>query len=143
MSENLSYVKLSPKGMAPKRSTPGSAGYDLHSAEDCAVMPGSSRLISTDIAIAIPSGHYGRIAPRSSLAINYCIDIGGGVIDSDYRGNVKILLFNHGEYHFAIRSGDRIAQLILERISAPEVIEVSSLDETSRGSGGFGSTGSR
>jgi dUTP pyrophosphatase len=83
----------------------------------------------------------GRIAPRSGLASKHMIDTGAGVIDADYRGQVKVLLFNHGEADFEIKEGDRVAQLVLERIYTPEVVEVEELEESVRGAGGFGSTG--
>jgi dUTP pyrophosphatase len=89
----------------------------------------------------IPHGHYGRVAPRSGLAWKKSIDVGAGVIDEDYRGNVGVILFNFGDEDFVIKQGDRVAQLILEKISTPEVEEVDELPETSRGDGGFGSTG--
>lgn len=91
--------------------------------------------------MAIPSGHYGRVAPRSGLAVKNSIDTGAGVIDEDYRGNVGVLLFNHSDVDFQINRGDRIAQLVLEKIITPTVVEVDSLDETERNTGGFGSTG--
>lgn len=83
----------------------------------------------------------GRIAPRSGLASKHFIDTGAGVIDADYRGQVKVLLFNHNEADFEIKEGDRIAQLVLERIATPDVVEVEELAESVRGAGGFGSTG--
>lgn len=83
----------------------------------------------------------GRIAPRSGLAAKNFIDVGAGVIDADYRGPVKVLLFNHGETGFEVKEGDRVAQLVLERIYTPEVEEVEELEESVRGAGGFGSTG--
>ncbi|OQV10261.1 hypothetical protein CLAIMM_14286 [Cladophialophora immunda] len=86
-------------------------------------------------------GTYGRVAPRSGLAAKHFIDTGAGVIDADYRGEVKVLLFNHGEADFQVNKGDRIAQLVLERIYTPEIVEVENLEESVRGAGGFGSTG--
>lgn len=83
----------------------------------------------------------GRIAPRSGLAVKHSIDTGAGVIDSDYRGQVKVLLFNHSEVDFEIKEGDRIAQLVLERIYTPEILIVDELEGSIRGAGGFGSTG--
>ena len=83
----------------------------------------------------------GRIAPRSGLAVKHFIDTGAGVIDSDYRGQVKVLLFNHSEVDFEIKEGDRIAQLVIERIYTPEVMVVEELEDSVRGAGGFGSTG--
>lgn len=91
--------------------------------------------------MACPEGTYGRIAPRSGLASKHFIDTGAGVIDSDYRGEVKVLLFNHASDDFPIKRGDRVAQLVLERIYTPEIIEVTDLEESVRGAGGFGSTG--
>ena len=98
-------------------------------------------IVQTDLAVAIPAGHYGRVAPRSGLAVKHFIDVGAGVIDSDYRGAVGVVLFNHSADDFHIKHGDRIAQLIIEKISTPAVVEVDDLDATERGAGGFGSTG--
>jgi dUTP pyrophosphatase len=89
----------------------------------------------------LPEGIDGRIAPRSGLAAKHFIDTGAGVIDADYRGQVKVLLFNHADVDFQVKEGDRIAQLVLERIYTPEVQEVPELEESVRGAGGFGSTG--
>ena len=98
-------------------------------------------LVKTDIQIALPDGCYGRVAPRSGLAHKHFIDVGAGVIDQDYRGNVGVILFNFNDTDFEVAKGDRIAQLILERIFLPELEELPSLDDTDRGAGGFGSTG--
>lgn len=97
--------------------------------------------MQTGIHIALPEGHYGRVAPRSGLAVKHGIDVGAGVVDSDYRGLLGIVLFNFGTEDFQLHAGDRIAQLVIEKISNPEVEEVESLEATERGSGGFGSTG--
>ncbi len=93
------------------------------------------------MAIAIPPLTYARIAPRSGLAVKNFIDTGAGVVDYDYRGNVGVVLFNHAEEDFQVKRGDRIAQLILERISMADAVEVDELPDTERGAGGFGSTG--
>lgn len=98
-------------------------------------------LVSTGISIAVPAGTYGRVAPRSGLASKHSIDVGAGVIDADYRGEVRILLFNFGDADFHVKAGDRVAQLVLERICTPEVQVVERLEESVRGDGGFGSTG--
>ncbi|THH01882.1 hypothetical protein EW026_g916 [Hermanssonia centrifuga] len=98
-------------------------------------------LINTQISIAVPAGTYGRVAPRSGLASKFMIDTGAGVIDADYRGIVYVLLFNLSDKDFQVEEGDRVAQLIIERIYTPDVMEVQDLDETLRGAGGFGSTG--
>jgi dUTP pyrophosphatase len=116
-------------------------GYDLHSAQDGVVPPRGRAKILTDLAIQLPPGTYGRIAPRSGLAWKHGIDVGGGVIDPDYRGNVGIVLFNHWDDEFPVRRGDRVAQLVVERVELPAVQEVEEeLDDTARGAGGFGST---
>lgn len=98
-------------------------------------------MVRTDIQIELPSGTYGRIASRSSLALTYFINVAGGVIDADYRGNVRVLLFNHSDYDFKIKRGDRIAQLICESVVYPKVVEMDCLGVTERGNGAFGSTG--
>ena len=97
--------------------------------------------VKTDISIQIPTGYYGRVAARSGLALKHSIDIGAGVIDEDYRGNVGVIMFNHGDQTFTVSRGDRIAQLLLEKIITPDVIEVDELDSTERNANGFGSTG--
>lgn len=117
------------------------AGYDLFSASDALIPSKGKAIVPTDISISIPSGTYARIAPRSGLAAKHFIDVGAGVIDFDYRGPLGIVLFNFGDADFPVKQGDRIAQLILERIVTPDVVEVESLTETERGDGGFGSTG--
>ncbi|PUU81138.1 dUTPase-like protein [Tuber borchii] len=140
---NLRIRRLSTKARIPKRGSALAAGYDLYSAHDTTIIRHGKALVDTDIQMMIPVGTYGRIAPRSGLASKNFIDVGAGVIDADYRGQVKVLLFNHGDADFVVKEGDRIAQLILERIVTPEVVEVDELDETARGVNGFGSTGVR
>lgn len=140
--KNMLQVKrISPDATIPVRGSKYSAGLDLSSAEDCVVPSRGKYVVRTDLMIAIPLGTYGRIAPRSGLAIKHFIDVGAGVIDSDYRGAVNVVLFNHSKKDFEIAKGDRIAQLILERFLLPTIVETDSLDETVRGSDGFGSTG--
>lgn len=111
------------------------------SAYDCVIPARGKSIVKTDIQIELPEGCYGRIAPRSGLAAKNSIDVGAGVIDEDYRGNVGVVLFNHSDVAFSVVKGDRIAQLICERIFYPTLEEVKSLSETERGAGGFGSTG--
>jgi dUTP pyrophosphatase len=113
----------------------------LSSSKDSVVPARGKALIPTDLSISIPDGTYARIAPRSGLAWKHSIDTGAGVIDSDYRGNVGVILFNHSDQDFPVKTGDRIAQLILEKIEIADVQEVKELNETERGEGGFGSTG--
>lgn len=139
-TSTLLCVRVSDNAILPKRATAKSAGYDLCSAYDYKINANDQYLCDTDLQLAIPDGCYGRVAPRSGLACKK-ITIGAGVIDSDYRGNVKILLQNWSNEEYQVRAGDRIAQLILEKISTPDVTEVESLQITSRGCGGFGSTG--
>ncbi|KZV94014.1 dUTP diphosphatase [Exidia glandulosa HHB12029] len=137
----LLIKKLSPKARAPTRGSALAAGYDLYSAEDKVVPAHGKALIDTQLQIAVPADTYGRVAPRSGLASKHMIDTGAGVIDADYRGTVFVLLFNHSDNDFPVKEGDRVAQLVLEKIATPEVVEVEDLDATLRGSGGFGSTG--
>lgn len=137
----LLVKRLSPLATIPSRGSKFAAGYDLSSAYDSSVPARGKSLIKTDLSVAVPTGHYGRVAPRSGLALKNGIDVGAGVIDEDYRGPVSVILFNHSDVDFTIKAGDRIAQLILERISTPEILEVEDLDATLRGEGGFGSTG--
>ncbi|ELR14269.1 deoxyuridine 5'-triphosphate nucleotidohydrolase [Acanthamoeba castellanii str. Neff] len=137
----LRVKRLSPNAVLPFRATVGAAGYDLCSSENCVVPGRGKALVSTDLAMAIPPDHYGRIAPRSSVSWKNHVDVGAGVIDADYRGHVKVCLFNHADADFTIQQGDKIAQLIVERISLPDVEEVDDIDATVRGEGGFGSTG--
>ncbi|KAH0491397.1 hypothetical protein TgHK011_002831 [Trichoderma gracile] len=137
----LHVKKLSPQARLPTRGSAFAAGYDLYAAKDTVVPARGKVLVDTDISIAVPAGTYGRIAPRSGLASKHFIDTGAGVIDADYRGPVKVLLFNHADADYEIKEGDRIAQLVLERIVTPDVVEVEELEESVRGAGGFGSTG--
>jgi len=137
----LLVKKLSDKGRVPTRGSAFAAGYDIYAAKDTTVPARGKVLVDTDISIACPAGTYGRIAPRSGLASKNFIDTGAGVIDADYRGQVKVLLFNHAETDYEVKEGDRVAQLVLERIYTPEVEEVQELEESVRGAGGFGSTG--
>lgn len=138
---SLRIKLLSEHGRAPQCASPGAAGYDIFSAQETTISARGRALIATDISLDIPAGHYGRVAPRSGLALKYGIDVGAGVIDSDYRGPLGIVLFNFGDADFAIKRGDRIAQLLIEPIAKPAIAVVTELDATGRGHGGFGSTG--
>ncbi|XP_071493135.1 uncharacterized protein [Diadema antillarum] len=139
----LRYAKLAPDAKEPVRGSDQAAGYDLFSNADMVVPSKGKALVPTDIQIALPEGCYGRIAPRSGLAVKKFIDVGAGVIDRDYRGNVRILLFNFSEEDFQVNKGDRIAQLVCEKIFMPSLEACESLEETERGAGGFGSTGTK
>jgi dUTP pyrophosphatase len=140
-SRRLKVKRLSENAVLPVRASAGAAGYDLFAAEDQVINPASRRVIKTDISIAVPTMHYGRIAPRSGLSFKNGIDIGAGVIDEDYTGPVGVLMVNNGTAPFEVKKGNRIAQLLLERVSQPEVEEVEELPQTARGAKGFGSTG--
>ena len=139
--QHLPFKKLKPEGILPTRGTAFAAGLDLYSCSAARVPARGKALVGTGLATAIPFGYYGRIAPRSGLALNHGIDVGGGVIDSDYRGELGVLLFNFSDQDFELAAGTRVAQLLIEKIELPEPVEVDSLEETARGAGGFGSTG--
>lgn len=137
----LRWAKLTDLAFEPVRGSALAAGLDLRSAYDINVPKRGKALVKTDLQIQVPHGTYGRVAPRSGLALKNFIDVGAGVIDEDYRGNVGVVLFNHSENDFEVKRGDRVAQLICECIFYPELEEVGKLDATERGAGGFGSTG--
>jgi len=138
---SLKVKKLSSDAQLPTRGSDGAAGYDLQSIESCVILPGKRAVVATGISLELPHGVYGRIAPRSGLAVKHGIQVGAGVVDSDYRGEVKVVLFNHDSNPYLIKSGYRIAQLIMERCETPEVEEIFDTSDTQRGEGGFGSTG--
>lgn len=141
-SNTLKIKLLSSKAVIPSIQKEGSAGYDLHSSEDTVIQIGERKIVKTDIAMAIPSGYYGRVAPRSGLSVKDWIDVKAGVIDASYRGSVGVVLQNdHPKNPFVIKVGDRIAQILLEKIITPDVVIVDDLDATERGEGGYGSTG--
>lgn len=134
--------RLSAAATLPVRATADAAGFDLASAVACRVPARGRALVATDLAVALPDGVYGRVAPRSGLTVKHGLDVGAGVIDRDYRGSVGVALFNHSDEDYHIKPGDRIAQLILERVATIDrVTEVDRLPETKRGTAGFGSTG--
>ena len=139
----MKVIRLCDNAVLPKRGSDGAAGYDLSSIESIILHPGTRKLISTGISVKLPSGVYGRVAPRSGLTVKYGIHVGAGVIDPDYTGEIKVALFNHGDTALNINIGDRIAQLILENFTISTVEEVFDIDETSRGNNGFGSTGTQ
>ena len=131
----LRFKKLSVNATSPLQSSRYAAGFDLYSAESKQISPQSHAIVDTDIAIQLLPGTYGRIAPRSGLAVKHFIDIGEGVLDLDFRGSVRVVLFNHhAEEPFQ-------AQLIVEKICTPKLLEVDELDKTERGVGFFGCTG--
>ncbi|MCA0903150.1 dUTP diphosphatase [Qipengyuania aquimaris] len=127
----------------PRYATDGAAGMDVLSAEAVSLKPGQRHAVATGFAVAIPDGYEIQVRPRSGLAFKHGITVPNtpGTIDSDYRGELKVLLINHGDESFAIERGDRIAQLVLAPVTQAAWQEVDELDETTRGEGGFGSTG--
>jgi dUTP pyrophosphatase len=125
----------------PVYSHPGDAGADLRSCVDDVIPARGKQLIATGIRLKLPPGHVGLIWPRSGLAVKRSLDCGAGVIDSEYRGEVKVLLFNHSDEDYAVKAGDRIAQLIVQKFEKIDFIPVDSLEDTVRGGNGFGSTG--
>jgi len=141
LQDKLLIKRTTPNAKLPTRGSAFSAGYDLYSSERKVIPARGKALVDTGISIAVPQGTYGRIAPRSGLAAKHSIDTGAGVIDADYRGKVFALLFNFSDADFTVEEGDRVAQLIIEQIRNPDVVEVEDLEETLRGAGGFGSTG--
>lgn len=136
----LGYIILSENAHAPQRATSGAAGYDLRSAQNYILRKNNKILVKTDICVKLPTGCYGRIAGRSGLALNNSILVGAGVIDNDYTGNLAVILFNLSDSDFYIKKGDKIAQLICEKIFTPEVTELKHVEATERGDRGFGST---
>ena len=141
LADQLRVQCLRETAVIPQRSTQGSAGYDISVACSCVIPSKGKGVVQTGLAISLPSGVYARIALRSGLAIKKFIDVGAGVIDSDYPGEIGVILFNHSTVDFPVQVGDRIAQLILEKIKTPTVQKVIVLSATDRGSGGFGSMG--
>ena len=127
----------------PAYATPGAAGMDVVAAEEATLAPGGRHAVATGFSVAIPEGFEIQVRPRSGLALKHGITVPNtpGTIDSDYRGELKVILINHGAEAFAIARGDRIAQLVLAPVMRAAWDEVAELDETQRGAGGFGSTG--
>merc|ERR1719253_2092384 len=133
--------KLRPEASLPVRGSALAAGFDISSAEDVTVPKGGKAIAKTGLSVAVPKGTYARLAPRSGLAAKHMIDVAAGVVDSDYRGEVGVVLFNHGAEDFTVEAGDRIAQLIVEKVNICRCEEAETLEDTARGTGGFGSTG--
>lgn len=138
------FAKTRPDAILPRRGRDGDAGFDLFACEGATIQGGARALIDCGVALQIPEDCYARVAPRSGLAVKNGIQVGAGVVDSTYRGSIRVLLFNHGTEPFHVSAGDRIAQILFERIYYPKSIEEVSYDEltdTVRGDGGFGSSG--
>lgn len=127
----------------PSYATSGASGLDLRASEDMLIPPGEWRAVPTGIRISLPLGYEAQIRPRSGLALKNGVTVlnSPGTVDSDYRGEIKVILINHGKEPFLVRKGDRIAQMVIAKVEQVEVVEVEILDETERGEGGFGHTG--
>ena len=140
----LPFTRLSEAALAPTRANEGDAGYDLHAAEEATLPPGARASVGTGLAVAIPEGHAGLVLPRSGLALRHGIALvnAPGLVDAGYRGEVRVLLLNTDPAEtFSVAVGDRIAQLLIVRHAEPELVEVDALEASTRGEGGFGSTG--
>ena len=140
---SVKVKKIHPSAHLPERKTSGAVGYDLYycGEKEIKIPPLGVAAVGIGLSFEIPVGCYGRIAPRSSLALNNQVSVGGGVIDPDYRGEVKVILFNQNQSDiFVVKPQERIAQLIFERVKLPIIVEVDALKCTERGEGGFGST---
>lgn len=137
----LRFKQLDERAVLPQRGSALAAGLDVCSIEDLEIGPRQRVMARTGLAVAIPPGFYGRIAPRSGLAAKNGLDVLAGVIDSDYRGEVCCLLYNTSDVAIKLAAGSKICQLIVEQIITPDAAWASDLDETARGAGGFGSTG--
>ena len=146
MAESI-VIKIKPTSVPckgdylPEYAHQGDAGADLKATENKVIAPRGRELISTGVSLELPEGYAGLIWPRSGSAVKLGLDCGAGVIDSHYRGEIKVLLFNHSDDEIRIQSGDRIAQLVIQKVETVKFIASKSLNETKRNSAGFGSTG--
>lgn len=137
----LRFQRLDPRAVLPTRGSVLAAGLDVCSIEEVEIGPRQRVAARTGLAVAIPPGFYGRIAPRSGLAVKSGLDVLAGVVDSDYRGEVCCVLYNTSDEVIKLGAGSKICQLIVEQIITPDAAWATELDETARGAGGFGSTG--
>jgi len=140
---DIAAVRLDGELPLPAYAKPGDAGLDLRASELSRLEPGERRLVPTGLAVAIPEGHAGFVLPRSGLAMQKGVTVlnAPGLIDSGYRGELKVLLINHGAEPVIIARGERIAQLVIQRVASATLVEVDRLPDSARGGGGFGSTG--
>lgn len=139
----LRVNRLNSSAILPDRAHASDAGLDLYSAVDVTIPPGETRLVGTGVALELPPGTEGQIRPRSGLALKHGVTVlnSPGTIDEGYRGELGVILINHGRATFEIRHGMKIAQLVVQSRLALDVVEATQLSDTDRGSGGFGSTG--
>ena len=145
LTDTLAIRLLHPDAVAPARTRPGDAGYDLRAVERVSIPREGRRMIRTGIAVALPEGIAGLVTPRSGLALDHGIGLlnGPGLIDPNYRGEIKLIVHNTGDRRYRVEVGDRIAQLLLVPYWAPELEVVDALDDSERGAAGFGSSGNR
>lgn len=134
-------VKVAGSGALPGYASAGAAGADLCASETVLISPGEHAAVPTGLQLEIPTGHVGLIWPRSGLALSHGVDTLAGVIDSDYRGELRVVLINHGDEPVVIQHGQRVAQLLIQPVERAEYVRSESLTGSSRGEGGFGSTG--
>jgi len=136
------YIKkLKESATIPTRATDTDAGYDLYADQQGIIRAGERSVVGTSVAVAIPPGYYGRVAPRSGLAVKKGIDVLAGVVDSGYRGEVGVVLQNLSKEDFSYEKGDRVAQIIIEQCFSVGWVELDELEDSVRSDGGFGSTG--
>ena len=144
MTVQLRVKRLTPSATLPRRAHPGDAGLDLCAAVDLDIPPGATRLVGTGLSLELPPGTEAQVRPRSGLALKYSVTVlnAPGTIDEGYRGEVSVILINHGPSVFEVKHGMRVAQLVVQPTLAVDVTDSAVLSDTSRGQGGFGSTGS-
>lgn len=137
----IQIQKLSPDAKLPTYAHATDAGMDLYAAAETAIAPGTRALVGTGIAMAIPAGYVGLVWDKSGLAAKAGLTTFAGVIDAEYRGEISVVVYNSGDEVHTFRAGEKVAQLLVQPVMHPKLIEVADLDATARGSGGFGSTG--
>lgn len=139
----IKIMKIDPDAILPSKAHPTDAGYDLYAVQTLTIQPGESALVGTGIAMALPTATEAQVRPRSGIALKHQVTVlnAPGTIDADYRGEVKVILINHGRAPFQIEKGMKIAQMVIAPVLATQLSEASSLDDTQRGEGGFGSSG--
>lgn len=137
------FKKINPEATMPAYAHPGDAGLDVRSVEDLTIQPGKRALVKTGLVVELPDGFEAQVRPRSGLALKFGVTVlnSPGTIDSGYRGEIGVILVNHGDEPFAVRKGDRIAQIVIASVVRADILEVADVDSTERGEGGFGSTG--
>ena len=137
------FKKINPEAILPAYAHPGDAGLDVRSVEDLTIQPGARALVKTGLVMELPPDFEAQVRPRSGLALKHGVTVlnSPGTIDAGYRGEVGVILINHGESPFEIRNGDRIAQIVIASVVRADIVEVDSVESSERGAGGFGSTG--